>query len=59
VFGVLAAAAAAVVTWVHLWPTVGSFFVNTPTLLLIAGYPLVIALVLGAAGFALIRRATP
>ncbi|WP_296366235.1 MULTISPECIES: hypothetical protein [unclassified Pseudonocardia] len=40
-------------------PWSGSFFAATSPLALFAGYPLLIALVLGAAGFAVVRRATP
>lgn len=59
VTAVLAAGAALLATWLRLWPAVGSFFVTTPSFALFAGYPLLIAVVLGAVGFALIRRATP
>lgn len=59
IVAVLLAGAAVLVTWLRLWPAVGAFFVNTPSLALFAGYPLVIAAVLGAVAFALIRRATP
>jgi hypothetical protein len=58
-FGVIVAVAVVLVTWLQLWSAVGSFFVDTPPLVLLAGYPLLLALVLGAAGFLAIRRATP
>jgi hypothetical protein len=58
-FGVIVAVAVVLVTWLQLWSAVGSFFVDTPPLALLAGYPLLLALVLGAAGFLVIRRATP
>jgi hypothetical protein len=57
--GVLAAGFAIVVTWQRSWPSVGSFFTGQSTFALLAGYPLVIALVLGGVGWFTIRRATP
>ncbi len=41
------------------WPAVGRFFTDQSTFALLAGYPLVIAVVLGAAGWLVIRRTTP
>lgn len=41
------------------WPAVGGWFAGQSTLALAAGYPLVLALLLGAAGWLAIRRATP
>jgi hypothetical protein len=57
--GVALAGLAIVVTWQRWWPAVGSFFTNQSTFALLAGYPLVIAIVLGGAGWLAIRRATP
>ncbi|MEJ3659327.1 hypothetical protein WEH80_40855 [Actinomycetes bacterium KLBMP 9759] len=51
--------AAVLITLGGLWPAVGSFFVTTPKSALLAGYPLLIAVVLGAGGYLAIRRATP
>jgi hypothetical protein len=56
---VLLAGAAMIVTWQRWWPAVGSFFTDQPTFALLAGYPLVIAVVLGAGGWLALRRATP
>jgi hypothetical protein len=53
------AVVAIVVTWQRWWPAVGSFFTDRSTFALLAGYPLVIAIVLGGAGWLAIRRATP
>jgi hypothetical protein len=53
------AGVAIVVTWQRWWPAVGSFFTDQPTVALLAGYPLVVAIVLGGAGWLAIRRATP
>jgi hypothetical protein len=50
---------AVLVTWQGWWPAVGSFFTGQPTLLLLTVYPLLIALVLGGAGWMALRRATP
>ena len=41
------------------WPAVGRFFAGQPTLALVAGYPLLIALLIGGVGWLAIRRATP
>jgi hypothetical protein len=56
---VLVVAAVFLVTSNEWWPSVGSFFTDTPTLALLAGYPLLVAAALGAASFVTIRRATP
>jgi hypothetical protein len=53
------AVVAIVVTWQRWWPAVGSFFIDQSTFALLVGYPLVIAIVLGGAGWLAIRRATP
>ena len=57
--GVVLAGLAIVVTWQRWWPAVGSFFIDQSTFALLVGYPLVIAVVLGGAGWLAIRRATP
>lgn len=57
--GVLVMALVALVTWQQWWPTVGQFFEKQPTLALFAGYPLVLAAVLAAAGYLTTRRAVP
>jgi hypothetical protein len=54
VFGALAV----LITWQRWWPAVGSFFTGQSTLVLLTVYPLLIALVLGGAGWLAIRRAT-
>ena len=48
-----------VVTWLRLWPSVGEFFVDSSALALLAGYPSVLAVLVGVAGYLAIRRATP
>jgi hypothetical protein len=57
--GVLLAGAAMLITWQGWWTAVGSFFTGQSALALLAGYPLLIALVLGGAGWLVLRRATP
>jgi hypothetical protein len=57
--GLLLALAAIVVTWQRWWPVIGAFFGGSSMLALLAGYPLVIAVVLGLVAFAALRRATP
>jgi hypothetical protein len=49
----------ALVTWQQWWGAVGTFFTTTPTLQLLALYPLVIAVLAALGGFLLVRRATP
>lgn len=56
---VLLTAAALVITWRQWWPAVGEFLGSQPPMALFAGYPMVVALVAGAAGWLAIRRATP
>jgi hypothetical protein len=56
---VVLAGVAMIVTWQGWWPAVGSFFTGQSTLALLAGYPLVVAIVLGGAGWLALRRATP
>jgi hypothetical protein len=50
---------AMLVTWRQWWPAVGSFFTGQSTFALLTVYPLLIALVLGGAGWVAVRRATP
>jgi hypothetical protein len=50
---------ATLVTWQQWWPVVGSFFTQQSTFALLTVYPFVLAVVLGGAGWAAIRRATP
>jgi hypothetical protein len=47
------------ISWRGAWLAVGDFFADTPTVALVAGYPLLVAVALGAAAYAGIRRATP
>jgi hypothetical protein len=51
--------AAVLVTWMGWWPELGGWFAGQTTTALFAGYPLVLALLLGGAGWLAIRRATP
>ena len=53
------ACVAIVLTWQRWWPAVGAFFTDQSAFALLAGYPLMIAIVLGGAGWLAIRRATP
>ena len=55
----LGAGAALLVTWRHAWGSVGQFFTDTDTLALTSGYPLVLAVALGAAAWVVLRRVTP
>lgn len=50
---------AVLVTWLELWSAVGAWFAAQSTLSLLAGWPLLLALVLAAANFLVLRRATP
>ncbi len=56
---VVLAGVAVLITWRGWWPAVGSWFATQPPPALFAGYPLVLALLLGGAGWLAIRRATP
>jgi hypothetical protein len=56
---VVLAAATVLITWRGWWPEVGGWFAGQPIASLFAGYPLVLALLLGAGGWLAIRRATP
>lgn len=47
------------ITFRQAWPAVGRFLVETPTLTLVAGYPLVLAVMAAVGGFLVVRRATP
>lgn len=55
----LLAGAVALVTWLRWWPAVGAFLTGQSTFVLLAGYPLLIAVVLAGAGWFAIRRAAP
>jgi hypothetical protein len=55
----LGCGAALLVTWRHAWGSVGRFFTDTDTLALTSGYPLVLAVALGAAAWVVLRRVTP
>lgn len=56
---VLLGAAAVITTWQQAWGAVGRFFADTSALVLLAGYPLVLSVLLAAAGYLALRRATP
>ena len=55
----LGCGAGLLVTWRHAWGAVGRFFTDTNTLALTSGYPLVLAVALGAAAWVVLRRVTP
>ena len=55
----LGCGAAVLVTWRHAWGAVGRFFTDTDPLALTSGYPLVLAVALGAAAWVVLRRVTP
>jgi hypothetical protein len=57
--GVLLAGLTVLITWRGWWPAVGTWFAGQSSTALFAGYPLVLALLLGAGGWLAIRRATP
>lgn len=56
---VLLAAAIVVVSWQGWWPQLGGWFAGQTAITLFGVYPLVLALLLGGAGWLAIRRATP
>lgn len=56
---VLGAGLTMLITWQRWWEAVGTFFAGQSSFALVAGYPSVIVLVLGVAGWLAIRRATP
>ncbi|WP_019809325.1 hypothetical protein [Saccharomonospora halophila] len=58
-FGVVAVGFVAVVNWLDAWSAVGEFFASQPPLMWQAGYPLLAAVVLGAAAYLTARRAVP
>ncbi|WP_060574081.1 MULTISPECIES: hypothetical protein [unclassified Pseudonocardia] len=47
------------VTWQDAWVVFGRFFVDTPTVVLMAGWPLILAAVATAGGYLVVRRARP
>ncbi|MGW6693286.1 ABC transporter permease [Rhodococcus sp. NPDC054953] len=51
--------AAIVITWAKWWPEIGSWFVNSPTVVPTVALPLVVAAVTLAGGWGALRRATP
>lgn len=55
----LLTAVAVLVTSQSWWPAIGAFITDQPTLTVFAGLPLVLALLVGGAGWMSIRRATP
>ena len=55
----LGGGAAVLVTWQHAWGAVGRFFTDTHLLALTSGYPLILAVALGAAAWVVLRRVTP
>ena len=59
--GMLAVVAAVVmyITWQDAWRSFGAFFVETPTILLLAGYPLILAALSVVGGYLVLRRAQP
>jgi hypothetical protein len=58
-FAVAVTGAALLFTWQGWWSAVGTWFAGQSTPALFAGYPLVLALLLGAGGWLAIRRAIP
>lgn len=58
-FSVVLAAAVVLVSWQGWWPQLGGWFAGQGTTALLGVYPLVLALLLGGAGWLVIRRATP
>jgi hypothetical protein len=53
------AGAAVLLTWQRQWPGLFDWVSGQPTIALIAGWPLLLALVMAGGGFLAIRRATP
>jgi hypothetical protein len=49
----------ALVTWLRQWRAIGQWLLDQPTASLIAGWPVLLAVVLAGAGYLAIRRATP
>ncbi|MEV1295630.1 hypothetical protein [Pseudonocardia sp. NPDC049635] len=56
---VVVAAIVMYLTWQNAWFSFGRFFVETPTILLLAGYPLILAALSVAGGYLVLRRAQP
>jgi hypothetical protein len=52
-------AAATLVTWLGRWQAVANWFADQSTLSLMAGWPILLGLILAGFGFVIIRRATP
>lgn len=57
--GLLAAGLSAMLTWYRWWDDLFGWFADQPTLLLLAGWPVALAVLLAGGGFLTIRRATP
>lgn len=53
----LLGAAVFLLTWQSAWPAFGRFFVETPTAVLMAGYPLALAAVAVVGGYLVVRHA--
>ncbi|GAA2393028.1 hypothetical protein [Dactylosporangium salmoneum] len=56
---VLLGGAAALIGYLHRWPDVGHWFAHTSPVALLAGWPLLVALLVGGASYLALRRATP
>lgn len=56
---VAAGAAATLVTWLGRWGAVANWFADQSALSLMAGWPILLGLILAGLGFVIIRRATP
>ncbi|MEV6927659.1 hypothetical protein AB0M46_24600 [Dactylosporangium sp. NPDC051485] len=56
---VLPGGAAALIGYLHRWPDVAHWFARTGPVALLAGWPLLLALLLGGASYLGLRRATP
>jgi hypothetical protein len=56
---VLGGLAIALVTYGQAWSTIGSWFADQPRLALFAGWPVLLAVVLGGGTYLIVRRATP
>lgn len=56
---VVVAAVVMYITWQNAWLSFGMFFVETPTILLLAGYPLILAALSVVGGYLVLRRAQP
>lgn len=57
VVAVVGGGAAVLLTWTGSWPAVGRFLAGSSSVSMLAGWPLVVALLVGLGGFAALRRA--